>query len=84
MGQCPVLVILNLEIGPSFNFPSNEFYIFNQVVSATVTAIAATSAAEAAALSISSGDLAQVLTIIGVGVSSGHVNISFVLYRSMC
>ena len=51
----------------------------------TITAIAmATSAGSSLSPSISSGDLGLVLTIVGVGISLRHDNISFVLYGSLC
>ena len=54
-------------------------FICNQVVSAIVMAIAAASAVKTLALSTSSKVLVPVLTIVGVGVSFRHADISFVL-----
>ena len=79
-----VLVINNLEIEPSFIFPSNAYFaivVFPQPVTAIATA---STGGTSLLLSTSSGVLVQVLTIVGAGVIVRHDNISFVLYKSMC
>ena len=79
------MVIVSLESGLSFIFPSNEYFaieLFPQslfMAIATVTAVGGSSAP-----STSSGVLVPVLTIIGVGVSFRHDDINFELYWSMC